>query len=129
MSDCADEIRARVGRDGQLIIEEAEALALADAFDFQDAKLKDQAADLEAANLNLARANLIIKMARTFGLSPVLYPDREAVIPFLRAYIDDGLFKAIPWPTDLPAAAQAMAGLGYINVGGFAERSTPISDG
>lgn len=115
---------------GVTTIRSSELDALADAFDHQaqtNGLLQDLSAGMKKAYLDelarhaeeLGRKTLMIRLMRFYALNPVLLPDQDDVIAFLRSYIDDGRWLPIPWPTELPTCAKFIADCGFINQGGI----------
>lgn len=117
----------------------SELRSLADAFDAQQHSLdlsrrlteelkQEFALRTQIIETRQDRMRLIIRLMRFYALNPVILPDQDEVIAFLRAYIDDGKYTAVPWPTDLPTAAKFLSDAGYFNLNGVAHRAHAIKE-
>lgn len=100
--------------------------AIADAFDYQEGRLDGTRAACDFANQELAAARqreqnmrIAIRLMRFYALNPVLLPDQDQVIAFLRSYIDDGRWLPMPWPTELPTCSKFLADAGYFDLNGY----------
>lgn len=86
----------------------------------------DMAAHLDRANATLdalsgqfQNMRIAMRLLRFYALNPVILPDQDQVVAYLRAWIDDGRWLPMEWPTELPTAAKFLADMGCINFGGL----------